>query len=630
MSPASHMVGRLRKLYGIVWNQMRFLNERSIHPPVGRPGTPPHCMVEQLEPRLYLTSAPELPGMHLASAALAGLNGQVIYLDFDGAKNVMYHGPATVGPFDVPAFNAPAGMAEQEQAIEADVLKEVQGTFADVGVQFTLVRPEEGTQYSTIYVGGDDSAFRSYGRFDGLAEDVDAGNRNHADNALVFSDGLDDTSQLAAVVEHETGHVLGYAHDSASDGGLSAVASSWGTAIGSFNGVTNYSGDDATMPSPQPRNTTTGIDTGLKWECVEYVNRYYYSVYSNNLGTGRDGWQFYQDNTPAGLTRYANGGTTAPQVGDILCFGGGPEGYGHVAIVRAVGTGTITVIQQHVKNGITGPNGTDDSYTFAYNPSTNVVDVLTAGSSHLGTTYYCQGWLRHATAAENTFQIASTGFAFDAGQPVTIVGRLLDPTGRPVVGATVSADDGLLQTSHSIGTTTPQGYFSLNYTAAETQTAGSGIYLVRLTAPGGAVLGIALNMTSPSSAAYPISNLNINYGVAGSTSVTTSENAFSWLTSAAKAVGHWLSSPYDIDQSGSATWSDFKAVASELLPNSEKFLFDMAKDHFTEDGTNITAWSAVSGIADVAACALDPRIEIPAAFIEASANSPLKKSVFRG
>ena len=54
MSPASHMVGRLRKLYGIVWNRMRFLNERAMHPPIGRRGTPPHCAVEQLEPRLLL------------------------------------------------------------------------------------------------------------------------------------------------------------------------------------------------------------------------------------------------------------------------------------------------------------------------------------------------------------------------------------------------------------------------------------------------------------------------------------------------------------------------------------------------------------------------------------------------
>jgi hypothetical protein len=100
-----------------------------------------------------------------------------------------------------------------------------------------------------------------------------------------------------------------------------AATQPWGTALGSFNGVVNYSDDPATMPSPQPRhNLATGfpIDVGLEWECVEYVNRYYYSIYGMNLGTGRNAKDFYSNNTPSGITRCANGGTTGPQVGDIL------------------------------------------------------------------------------------------------------------------------------------------------------------------------------------------------------------------------------------------------------------------------------------------------------------------------
>ena len=167
--------------------------------------------LESLEARLLLDAT--IPGMHLADPAINRFDGQVIYLDFDGAKNVTYHGPATVGPFDVPAFKAPAGMAGQEPAIEAQVLKEVQTTFAESGVQFTLVRPVEGSEYSTVYIGGDDSAFKSYGRFNGLAEDVHTGNRNYTDAAFVFSAGLNDPSQMGQVIEHEIGHVLGYGHD---------------------------------------------------------------------------------------------------------------------------------------------------------------------------------------------------------------------------------------------------------------------------------------------------------------------------------------------------------------------------------------------------------------------------------
>ena len=56
MSPASHMVGRLRKLCGILRGGMRLPNERSTQPRGGHPGTAPHCAVEQLEPRVLLST----------------------------------------------------------------------------------------------------------------------------------------------------------------------------------------------------------------------------------------------------------------------------------------------------------------------------------------------------------------------------------------------------------------------------------------------------------------------------------------------------------------------------------------------------------------------------------------------
>jgi hypothetical protein len=61
------MVGRLRKLYGVVWNHMRLLNERSMHPPVSRRGIAPDCMVQPLEPRLLLTGQGfDFPGAQYA------------------------------------------------------------------------------------------------------------------------------------------------------------------------------------------------------------------------------------------------------------------------------------------------------------------------------------------------------------------------------------------------------------------------------------------------------------------------------------------------------------------------------------------------------------------------------------
>jgi hypothetical protein len=178
--------------------------------------------------------APDLPGLRLVNPDISNWHGQVIYLDFDGAKGITYNGPVTVGPFDVPAFQAPGELAGKEQTIISDVLARLGRTFAGAGVTFTTERPEAAQPYSIIYIGGDDSVFAQYGSFLGLAEDVDAGNQVAADNAFVFSGDFTRrgpriesiSAALSGVIAHETGHLLGYAHESAAEEvGASAVSS---------------------------------------------------------------------------------------------------------------------------------------------------------------------------------------------------------------------------------------------------------------------------------------------------------------------------------------------------------------------------------------------------------------------
>jgi len=164
--------------------------------------------------------APALLGLELADTDPGHLRNQVIYLDVDGQENVTYDGPAVVGPLDVPAFEAPGRLAGLERTIMAEACGSLRQIFADAGVIFTLERPAGDQPYSTIYIGGDDSAFAGYGSFAGLAEAVDVGNQNPRDEAFVFSqelgaDAVDLTSyvsRLVYVIAHETGHLLGYAH----------------------------------------------------------------------------------------------------------------------------------------------------------------------------------------------------------------------------------------------------------------------------------------------------------------------------------------------------------------------------------------------------------------------------------
>src|SRR5438094_1536434 len=91
--------------------------------------------------------------------------------------------------------------------------------FDGKNVVFTLTPPSLGP-YSTIYLGGTDSAFSAYGSFWGLSEDVDHGNLNRSDNAFVFTESIPVWGptaaayalQLADYVGHETGHLLGWDH----------------------------------------------------------------------------------------------------------------------------------------------------------------------------------------------------------------------------------------------------------------------------------------------------------------------------------------------------------------------------------------------------------------------------------
>ncbi|HSW00004.1 MAG TPA: choice-of-anchor D domain-containing protein, partial [Sedimentisphaerales bacterium] len=164
------------------------------------------------------TKAPVLPGLKLVDPDLSNWQGQIIYLDFDGEQNVTYNGPVTIGPFDVPAFQAPAELAGQEQAIIDQILSNLQDIFAGSGIIFMVEEPEDGTQYSTIYIGGDGAAFAQYGSFLGLAERVDVGNRDRGDQGLVFGGQFTGASSdayvmsLTGVIAHEAGHLAGYSH----------------------------------------------------------------------------------------------------------------------------------------------------------------------------------------------------------------------------------------------------------------------------------------------------------------------------------------------------------------------------------------------------------------------------------
>ena len=105
------------------------------------------------------------------------------------------------------------------------------------------------------------------------------------------------------------------------------------------------------------RNTTAdGYNLGLKYQCVEFVKRYYYEHLNHKMpdsyGNAKD---FFDNDITDGqlnkkrnLTQYANPSQTKPKVDDLLIFDGTIfNKYGHVAIVSNVTDNDIEIIQQN-------------------------------------------------------------------------------------------------------------------------------------------------------------------------------------------------------------------------------------------------------------------------------------------
>jgi len=128
-----------------------------------------------------------------------------------------------------------------------------------------------------------------------------------------------------------------------------------GDPIDSLNGVTVYY--NGHVPNVSGRNLTTdNYNLGLKYQCVEFVKRYYYEFYGHKMP---DPWGHAVDffdpsledgtrNARRDLIQYRNPSQSQPKVGDLIVFNGTiAGGYGHVAIISDVKDKEIEIIQQN-------------------------------------------------------------------------------------------------------------------------------------------------------------------------------------------------------------------------------------------------------------------------------------------
>lgn len=128
-----------------------------------------------------------------------------------------------------------------------------------------------------------------------------------------------------------------------------------GTPIDSLHGVyVYYNGRTGNVCGR--RLAPDGYNLGLKYQCVEFVKRYYYERFRHKMpdasGHARD---FFDPHLADGalnksrnLVQYRNGSPDKPRPGDLLVFGPTARNpYGHVAIVASVFRESVEIVQQN-------------------------------------------------------------------------------------------------------------------------------------------------------------------------------------------------------------------------------------------------------------------------------------------
>lgn len=128
-----------------------------------------------------------------------------------------------------------------------------------------------------------------------------------------------------------------------------------GEILDNYNGVKVYY--NGGVSNTEGRNMTkNGYNIGMKYQCVEFVKRYYYEHFNHKMpdtyGNAKDffdkGVKDGEMNTTRDLLQYTNPSKIKPKADDIIIFDKSIlNSYGHVAIVSKVENDYIEIVQQN-------------------------------------------------------------------------------------------------------------------------------------------------------------------------------------------------------------------------------------------------------------------------------------------
>jgi hypothetical protein len=163
---------------------------------------------------------------------------------------------------------------------------------------------------------------------------------------------------------------------------------------------------------------------------------------------------------------------------------------------------------------LSGINSPQSDYIPISNLSPNTTYHYRAvANNNYGTSYGDD--LTFTTSGPALINITSTVFSYAIGSSFTIDGIVTDNNQNPVANVSIGADDAiLLQCRTGITTTDSNGRFTISYTAAQTLTAGIGLFPITIHA-GAATFTVVIQLTS-SQTSYALGNsLSLDIGLIG-------------------------------------------------------------------------------------------------------------------
>lgn len=130
-----------------------------------------------------------------------------------------------------------------------------------------------------------------------------------------------------------------------------------GRELDSYRGVTVYDNGLLFFKSYGKHYSTNGYYFGQKWQCVEFIKRFYFQAKDHRMpdvmGHAKS---FFEEgladgalNQRRGLRQFQNGSSFMPQSDDLMVFN--DTRFGHVVIVTDVSSNSVEVIQQNILSG---------------------------------------------------------------------------------------------------------------------------------------------------------------------------------------------------------------------------------------------------------------------------------------